>query len=290
MNYPEKASFLASLPAAWLRVTGPDAPGFLQGQFSNDLRAAEEGASVYGLWLDHKGRIRADGFVLPRGDGFWIASSTCPGEQIRRHLEASIVADEVWVEDRTAGWAGVSLVGAGTGAWLASEPRPGVVFPGRRSRSENWEWVFPAEASDAVRASLAGAREESAAAAEFRRISEGIPSVPADAGPADLPQEAGLEADAVSTDKGCYLGQEVMARLKTRGRVRRRLARVAGPGDPPAGRAPLWQDGREVGELRTSAASGSGGFVGLAMLTLAGLRTDAPLSIGPEGEPSLRLA
>ena len=95
----------------------------------------------------------------------------------------------------------------------------------------------------------------------------GIPSVPGDIGPADLPNEGGLEADAISYSKGCYLGQEVMARIKSLGRVRRTLVRVTGTVAPPAVPAGLWQGERREGELR-SAAPTPGGFDGLALVSV----------------------
>jgi tRNA-modifying protein YgfZ len=288
MNFPPTAAFHAYRPAAWLRVTGPDAAGFLQGQFTNDLRGIRDGSAVYGLWLDQKGKVLADSFI-GRGaaaDEHWIASVACPGEEIRRRLEDYIIADDVAVEDGSAGVSAVALVGDGAGAWLSSAPRAGIFFRGRRSAAENWEWIFPSAAAPDVSASLAGAREWGAAELERHRVLAGIPAVPADIGSGDLPNEGGLDAEAISYTKGCYLGQEVMARLKSKGRIRRRVRRVAGSGPPPAARSALWQSGAKVGELRSAVADElGGGFVGLALLSLAALREDAPLALSADGAP-----
>ena len=63
-------------PTAWLRVSGDDAASFLQGQFTNDLRALVPGKGVYGLWLNHKGRVLADSFVLQGAGGeFWVSGA-----------------------------------------------------------------------------------------------------------------------------------------------------------------------------------------------------------------------
>ncbi len=290
MNFPPGAAFHAYRPAAWLRARGADAAGFLQGQFTNDLRPAGASAVVYGLWLDQKGKVLADSFIGrdSTGDGFWIASLASPGAAICRRLEDYIIADDVTLEDATAQGSGVTLMGEGTGAWLAAAPRPGIFFRGRRSSAENWEWIFPSSAAAAVRADLTGASERDAAEVERRRILAGIPAVPADIGPADLPNEGGLDADAISYAKGCYLGQEIMARLKAKGRIRRRLHRVSGPGPRPAAPSPLWQDGAKVGELRTVAPDAAGsGFIGLALLSLAALRPEVPLALAAGGAPSL---
>jgi hypothetical protein len=95
---------------------------------------------------------------------------------------------------------------------------------------------------------------------------------------------------AVSYTKGCFLGQEVMARLRT-GKIRRRLFRVAGTGLPPEGRpTPLLQAGRRVGELRSAAADGSGGWLGLAMLILLGFDPAGPLAAASDpADPAIRL-
>ena len=112
--------------------------------------------------------------------------------------------------------------------------------------------------------------------------------MPPDLGPGDLPNEGGLDASAVSYTKGCYLGQEVMSRLKNLGRVRRRLHVVTGAGVPPLMHAPVFQQNKKVGEIRTTAPTAEG-FVALAMLSLAGLDTSAGLSTGAGETPALQI-
>jgi folate-binding protein YgfZ len=106
--------------------------------------------------------------------------------------------------------------------------------------------------------------------------------VPVDLGPGDLPGEAGLEEMAISYTKGCYLGQEVMARLTSMGQVRRRLMRVRGPWQVPAVPAALWQNSKQVGELR-SGVGGETGFVGMAMLSLVNWQRELPLALEVTG-------
>ena len=273
-------------------MSGPDAATFLQGQFTGDIRPATAREAVYGLWLDQKGKVLADSFIL-RGAGsdeFWVGSLFSPAATIASRLEAYLIADDVVIEDVTADWGGISLLGVGAGAWLGAAPRAGVSFRGRRSALENWEWMLPAAAAEDAARELAGVRERSPAEMARERIDAGIPAVPADIGPGDLPNEGGLEADAISPTKGCYLGQEIMARLKSKGRIRRRLHRVAGSGLPPAVPAPLWQEGKRAGELRSAAPdAGGGGWVGRAMLPLAGLRPELPLALAADGAAGVRL-
>jgi hypothetical protein len=125
---------------------------------------------------------------------------------------------------------------------------------------------------------------------ERMRIAARIPAVPADVGPTDLPNEGGLEADAISYTKGCYLGQEVMARLKSMGQVRRRLLRVRGTGASlPALPAPVFRGARQVGELRSAVSDEAAGWIGLAMVSLMHLTPGAELAFAPDSSTALRL-
>jgi len=267
-------------PGTLLRVSGEDAATFLQGQFTNDLRGMSAGAGVYGLWLNHKGKVLADSFVLPGEEAgeFLAVSYFCPVAAVRARLEAYIIAEDVILEDITTAWAGVSLLGPGASDWLKEKPQAGRSFPGRRQVEENREWIFPSTVLAEVRAQLAGIREVDAAELATRRIHAEIPVVPADIGPGDLPGEGALESAAISYTKGCYLGQEVMARLKSMGQVRRRLRRVRGTGPLPTLPATLWQGGQRVGDLR-SASAVAGGYEGLAMISLVTFKAGAGLAL-----------
>lgn len=273
-------------PAAWLQIGGEDAANFLQGQFTNDLRPLEKTPAVYGLWLNVKGKVLADSFVL-RGDGpneFWIGSYFSPAKEIRERLESFVIADDVTITDVTSDWAAVSVFDDGTARPLTAPAGSGLVFPGRRTKAGNVEWVFPAAEMEQVRTKFSGAAELTADDVARMRINAGIPAVPVDLGPGDLPNEAGLEAEAISYTKGCYLGQEVMARLKSMGQVRRRLLRVTGSGDSiSAMPARLFANGRAVGELRSAVVSDAGGFVGLAMLSLVYVQSGAALALAADG-------
>jgi len=276
-------------PAAWLRVSGADAASFLQGQFTNDLRTPAAGA-VYGLWLNLKGKVVADSFVIrdAGADGWWIGSYFSAAAVILARLEGLVIADDVVFTDETAVWTAVSVVGEGAAAWVEANPLPGaVVFPGRRGADGAVECVFPRGGpeypmgADAVAARPVLTADEM----ERRRISAGIPAVGIDLGEADLPNEAGLETTAISYTKGCYLGQEVMARLKAMGQVRRRLECV-GAGEaavPAALPASVYAGGRVVGEVRSAVSDGRGGWLGLAMLSLLHVAAGTRLALSADG-------
>lgn len=280
-NFAVFEGFFRWKPAAWLRVTGADSFSFLQGQISNDLRGMKPGSAVYGLWLNHKGRVLADSFVVRAGEeDFWLGSYFSSAATLRERLEAYIIADDVSIEDETGLWEGITLLGTST----PPAPAGAVSFAGRRGGAPSLEMVFPAKCRAEMETLVAGERALEAGKMERRRIVAGVPSVPSDIGPNDLPHEGGLDAEAVSYTKGCYLGQEVMARLKSMGQVRRRLMRVRGEGGEPATPVELFQGERKIGELRSVAADGDG-FVGHALVTLLNFRADTPLTFSTGGGP-----
>jgi folate-binding protein YgfZ len=286
---------------AVLKVTGEDAFPFLQGQFTQDLRPArDEARAAYGLWLNQKGKVLADGFLLRLGTDWLCVSHFSAAGTIRERLETYIIADDVLVEDVTAQWAGMAVFGPGgvefieknvggrrLEAGLVATTEHGFIFPGRRVAGPNWEWLYPV-GGDETAMQFDG--QIGFAESERLRIEALIPSVPRDVGSEDLPNEGGLDRDAISYTKGCYLGQEVMARLKTMGQVRRRLMRVSGrvasPENLPAS---LFTDGKRIGELRSVASTGDG-FIGLAMISLLGLGQKQTLGLSPDGPAELSIS
>jgi tRNA-modifying protein YgfZ len=282
----------AFLPGACLHVTGEDALSFLQGQFTQELRSKATCPVAYGLWLNQKGKVLADSYVIKEADdNLWVVSLYGSAAVIRERLEAYIIADDVVIEDVSAAWQVVAVGGEKARDWLESVAGgvpasgeyvlagDGFLFRGRRGEEETWEWVLPAGAALPEGAVVVG--ED---AVERRRIAAGIPRVPQDIGVGDLPNEGGLDEGAISYTKGCYLGQEVMARLKAMGTVRRRLVRVrAASGVMPAVPCALLQGEKRVGELRSVVADGAGGFIGLAMVTKLGLDPVLPLAPEPGG-------
>lgn len=292
MNFSTSPAIFRWKPAAWLRVTGEDAANFLQGQFTNELRSEPAGGAVYGLWLTLKGKVLADSFVV-RGGGsaaggaeeFWVGSYFSPAVVIKERLEAYVIADDVVIEDLTTEWVGVTVWGGSVEAGVGD-----VVFPGRRSREACVEWMSPLARANEVSAALAGRVELDAEEMERRRIAAAVPAVPADIGPGDLPGEGGLESIAISYTKGCYLGQEVMARLKAMGQVRRRLVRVAGNGAPPeALPAGLFAGDKRVGEVRSAVRVGGEGWSGLAMISLLQATGGGSYALAVAAEPTVRL-
>lgn len=279
-------------PSAWLRVEGPDAASFLQGQCTQELRHLRPGQSTEALWLSHKGRILGESLVIRETDArWWLWSAHTGGEALRTRLEDFIIADDVTVHAEESAWEQVTLAGEASAAWLGAalgSPPPGGagpvaafgggwLFVGRRGLPRVWDWLRPL-APGVAPEPPAALGELSAVALHRARLAAGVPAIPAEFGPQDLPQEAGLEEIAVSFTKGCYLGQEVMARLHAMGQVRRRLLRVAGPGTPPATGVELRHNDKRCGELRATVGDGRDGWFGLALVNLLGLDPAALLT------------
>lgn len=291
-----------NVQSARVAISGPDAYTYLQGQFTQDLNRPI-GAISYGLWLNQKGRPIAESMVARCGEtDFLILSRHSSGAVLCQRLQDYLVADEVEVRDESAGWVWLAIFGPGAVAAvakeLASELQPGrwsggdgvLAFMGRERSGENLDCWLRRDRVAAWRVKLEawGAREVSGLELERQRILAGVPVVPQDIGPGDLPNEGGLEVTAISYTKGCYLGQEVMARLKNLGQVRRRLHVVRGEGGLPAAGAAVCQGGRRVGELRSLAPDG-GGWVGLALLTLLNLKREAGLALSESGPADIAI-
>lgn len=271
-----------------LRVQGPDANTYLQGQFTQELRVAD-GAVAYGLWLDQKGKVLADSQVLKQADNdYLVVSYSAPAAQLLTRLQAYIIADEVELEDQTGAWTGVLLWG--DGAADLKPPTNTLSWPSRRAGLGSAQWLVPSGRSEDIVAWLrkTSATESNRAAAELVRLREGVPAIPMDIGPRDLPNEGGLEDVAISYTKGCYLGQEVMARLKNLGQVRRRLHLVQGAGARPSPGTSLYQGDRKVGETRSAAVEGDS-FLAMAMVSLVNLDPGAGLSLAPGVTPTLKI-
>ncbi|MFQ3224547.1 MAG: folate-binding protein YgfZ [Lentimonas sp.] len=267
--------------AAHLLVTDEDAADFLQSQFSNELRPFEAGRSTYGLWLDVKGKVIADSVVLCEGEErFRVLSEGSAGEVIVQKLEQHIIADDVKIEVLPTG-ASIALVGEAAGAVLEALgfplPAEGAfvavnglrLFRGRRSLQpcfELWSESGAVSAELKTRLEGSGVMFVSAAQMHLARVAAGIPRVPCEIGSSDLPGEGALVGRGVSLTKGCYLGQEVVARMHNVGRPQRALFRISGAAAAPICPIALYnRESKKIGELR-SAFSTEKGWQGVGLL------------------------
>lgn len=295
-----EAGFHCKFPVGLLKIAGEDALTFLQGQFTQDLRGLRDGGQAYGLWLTQKGRVEAESVVLRLGERDWrVVLAAEAQEALKARLEAFVIADDVSVEKEGPAWA-LTVWGEAGVRWLEERTKQARPTPGHFLAVGPASWIFPERLAvglaylwvgtgEMVRpAAEEGLMEWSAEEMERRRIVAGIPRVPADIGPGELPPEGGLEQEGISYTKGCYLGQETIARLKASGAVRRRLWRLRGRGVlPPEGPQALYQGERKVAELRTRVALSSAEWIGLALVTLLAFQPGRGLALTPGGAETI---
>ena len=276
---PRLKGYYPYRPAAWIRVTGEDAFSFLQSQFSNDLDGMEVGRVVYGLWLNHKGKVYGDSFIMQTAeDEFRLMSYATPEQVIGDKLDAYIVADDVELELGREAVAAISILFDGDEAWREAVG-PGrwadigegdlYYFPTRRHEGEGYEVVGKQSAVEGLLKKLEGGKfgpyRLREGDIEAGRILRRIPAIPQDIGPGELPQEGRLEGAAVSFTKGCYLGQEVMSRLHSMGQVRRLLALVKAEGKLPYG-STIRSGSKKVGAVKTGIFWGDE-YIALALIS-----------------------
>jgi len=235
----------------FVRVAGPDAADYLQRMVSNDVEALSPGAACPALLLTAKARVIAPLVVLRRADDdFLVLTETGLGEVVRAHLARMRLRAqcEIQPEEHQA----VLVFGGGDG--FATD------WPGAR------------EALDAGLEPTLSDEE-----LEVRRIESGVPRWEHEIDDRILPAEAGLDVTHVSFSKGCYPGQEPVARLHFRGHPNRGL-RVLGLDELPEQDAPLLLEEREVGRVTSAARRADGTVVALAYVRTE-VPDDAPLAL-----------
>jgi tRNA-modifying protein YgfZ len=275
----EGAGVLDRSDRARIEVTGSEAAEFLQGQVTNDVESVGPGLGCYAALLDRKGKIRADMRVLRVADDkFLIDTEPSSGELILKHLGMYKVGRDVEVAPGPEGRVLLSLIGPLTPRLLGDGPlgpehSNRTVFVGGVSCTAittdlGADLLAPAEGADAVRDWLTsnGAEPIDEAAAEIVRVEAGRPRVGHEIVEGTMPQEAGINERAVSFSKGCYIGQETVARLHYKGKPNRHLRRLE-PTDPVASGDPVVSaEGKEVGTVGTAVISPARGPLALAIL------------------------
>jgi folate-binding protein YgfZ len=245
-------SFVAFVDRDVVVADGPEATSYLQSLVSQDLDAVEPNGTAHCLLLQPQGKLLADFYAVRTPDAWVLIAEGGVGPALAEGLRRFKI--RVKAEVREEDWAALAVRGAEV------PDTPGVVVA-----AVNWnatpafDVVGPALEIDRLAAALA-VRELDADAYELARIEAGVPRQGADTDERTIPQEAGLERTAVSFTKGCFVGQELVCRIDSRGHVNRFLRRLRADG-PLARGLPVEADGKAVGEV-TSAA----GSVALAML------------------------
>jgi folate-binding protein YgfZ len=293
-----------------LLVSGPDGAEYLQGQLTNDVEALEPGEGQYAALLDRKGHMQADMRVLNAsavplpdiagvensgtsgGEAIWVDTEPEGLVATRRHLEMYSIGRDVTVTDVSAERAILSLIGprsveiAGTAALpenACEETTVAGVGCLAAGTATGIDLIVAAAEAGRLRDALlaAGAVEVSPEAAEILRVESGTPRFGAEMGTTTMPAEAGIVEDAVSFTKGCYIGQETVARLHYKGRPNRHLRglRLSAPAAPGAA---LRLGEKEVGQLGGSVVSPAFGPIGMAILRREA-EPGSELAVGEDG-------
>ena len=270
--------------SAWrkVRVTGGDAVTWLGDLLTADIAGLEPGRGCRSLLLTPTGRIRADLQVARRDDDLFLLQAPEQPEHIGLALSTYVLSADVSLEDRTNDLALFTVPGrAASVVGIHGATEPSSVGPGIDvlvdAGKPAWRFV---EACIAAGLSEAGGDAE-----EVWRVRRGIARMGRDFDERSLPAEAGLEA-AIDSEKGCFLGQEAVARVRNLGHPPRLLRHLHGPGRIAAGDA-VFAGPNAVGEVTSSAPDGEGSTViarvrwvaATAPLTVSGGRSlDPPLA------------
>jgi folate-binding protein YgfZ len=250
-----QTSFLDLSARTKLRITGTDRFRFLNGQITNDLREATETKAVEACVLNAKGKIDAHIFVSARDESFLVDAELNLREKLRARLERYIIADDVQIEDVTDQ---SSLFHV-----LSKQPPTteyGRIVSVRRFAESGWDvWSDPAD-HDVVWQRLGSAFAVlDSGAAEVMRIEQGLPRSGFELTEEIIPIEANLEQRTIDYQKGCYIGQEVISRIKMSGQTNKRLCGLISldrlPLQSGMKLAAPSKDGKEVGWITSATHS-----------------------------------
>jgi folate-binding protein YgfZ len=239
-----------------IRLRGAEAAEFLQGQVTNDVEGLEPGHGCYAALLNHKGKMRLDMRILRGPDWIWIDTEPGADAVLLRTIETYSLGRDVSWESADEGI--VSLIGeAGLDAVPPAEEHSWV-------EGERGIYVRTYAGIDVIGGELP-APDAADGDAECVRIEHGIPRFGFDMDGDTIPQEAGINERAVSFTKGCYVGQETVARLFYKGKPNRHLRglRLAAPVERGA---PILLGEREVGRVGSACVSPAHGPIALAIV------------------------
>jgi folate-binding protein YgfZ len=252
-------------PPGVIAVEGPDRAAFLQGQVTQDVGGLSPGEARPAAGLTAKGKLLYFGRLVGEAERLLLL---LPRESIPAavaHLARYAAFQKASVRDATEEYARAALYGPRAGEVIP--PGDTVRFPGEGEVAI--EILAPAAAGPALERALleSGSVPVSPETAEILRIEAGRPRLGVDAGESNIPDEVRLAA-AISTTKGCYVGQEIVARMRTYGRLQRRLVGFRFPGEPvPAGTVffnPA-KEGHELARVTSVAVSPRFGPIGLGL-------------------------
>jgi folate-binding protein YgfZ len=257
----------------WIRVTGEDRVRWLNGMVTNFIQQQKPGEGTYNFLLSVQGRIQGDATIFAAPDALLMATASSQVPALMTLLDRFIIMDDVELADVTGAQSGLLVAGPQAASLLAQIGLNPEDLEPLAMRTVSWNatdvnvihaysplvpkfevWTSP-ESAQKLANSLqsAGAAVSEAQSLEWLRILEGTPLFGTDIRDRELPQETG-QTRALHFAKGCYLGQEIVERIRSRGNVHRTFSAFRLEGDLPAAGSLLEADGKQVGELTSVAA------------------------------------
>lgn len=257
---------------ARIRLTGGDRVRWLNGMVTNNVRDLAVGRGVYTFLLNPQGHILADLTAFNRGEQLLVDTDQSQLEKILATFDHYIIMDDVEVTNATDRFTTIGLAGPNAGNVLklagfdVPELRPlqvadviwqqheTTVVRGESEPYPSFElWIAPELAPQVREAALrAGATPVSAETLELYRIALGVPRYGQDIRERDLPQETEQQR-ALNFNKGCYVGQEIVERIRSRGNVHRKFTGFLINGPPPPQGARIQSQAKDVGEITSTA-------------------------------------
>ena len=237
-------------PHGLVVVDGPDATSFLQSLISQDLDAVPDGAPAPSLLLTPQGKLDVLFRISHVGDEWWLDTEADFGPRLAESLTRYRIRVKADIADRTSSSGLLSIVGA------PAQPESAIAIPTRWGDLPGIDVLGnAADVATELESLPAEVARWDRDRFEAFRIEQGVPKLGVDIDDKTIPQEAFLDQDAVSFTKGCFLGQELVARIDSRGHVNRYLRRLHVEGDavPPHG-ATVVAGEKDVGTITSAAA------------------------------------
>jgi len=280
-----------------LALTGTETKSFMQGQVTNDVEALTPGTGCYAAFLTVKGKMEGDLRILDTGEELWLDTERVSLQPLFNMIQRYKLGADVQLGKRTLEQGLLSLLGPDARRLAGAEQLPQAEHANRRgtvggvevlmvSTDAGVDLVCDAERMGELLETLTalGAEPVAGEAAECIRIERGRPRFGMDIDQATIPQEAGLNERAVSFTKGCYVGQETVARLFYRGKPNRHLRGLRLTEPASTGEALRLGD-REVGKLGSVAVSPRLGPIALALIRREAAPGDS-VAVGEAGDPA----
>ena len=290
-----KAAWIDLSSRGKIRVSGEDRARLLHAMSTNHVAAMQAGDGLYAFFLNAQGRILADAYIYDLGEAMLLDTEPEVAAKLSEHLDKYIIADDVTLEDETGKWAVIGLEGPGS---IASAAEIGIAVPEKKyhwlefgngfvvrvaSATPDGLRIFlplGAEGDFVRRLETAGIPQVDAREARVVRLENGIPRYGEDITERFLVHET-QALHGVHFTKGCYLGQEIVERVRSRGQVHRLLAPIRIKGkDPVEAGTKFVSGGANVAEITSSVYSPALGEVtGLAYVRAEALQNKPTLTV-----------